>query len=412
MRRWSCSRRWPRRCPSEPDARLPARQRPPSSAPRRSASARRPASRRSTSPRARACSRSPRRGSQPADVDALFIAQPQDTLAGLSFAEYLGIQPKLTDNNRTGGSAFLLHLSHAALALDAGLCDVALIAYGSNQATATGKLQSTSRSSAYEAPYKPLRPISSYALAAARHMHQYGTTKRQLAEVAVAARRWAQLNPEAVARDPLAIDDVVNARMVSDPLGVRDCCLVTDGAAAIVMTRADRARDLSRAPGLRARRRIGRHARRHLVDARPDDDRRRAIRRARLRAGGRAAADIDVVQVYDAFTINTILFLEDLGFCAKGEGGAFVEGGRIAPGGALPVNTSGGGLSYCHPGMFGLFTIVESVRQLHGDAGERQVADARARARARQRRRAVEPGDRDLRHRIHALSHPRKGVQR
>jgi len=316
-------------------------------------------------------------GLQPADVDALYIAQPQDTLAGLSFAEYLGIQPKLTDNNRTGGSAFLLHLSHAALALDAGLCDVALIAYGSNQATATGKLQSTSRSSVYEAPYKPLRPISSYALAAARHMHQYGTTKRQLAEVAVAARRWALLNPEAVAREPLAIDSVVNARMVSDPLGVRDCCLVTDGAAAIVMTRADRARDLPTRPVyVLAAASAVTHA---DISSMPDLTTTGAAEsgaRAYAQAGVRPC-DIDVVQVYDAFTINTILFLEDLAFCAKGEGGAFVEDGRIAPGGALPVNTSGGGLSYCHPGMFGLFTIVESVRQLQGVAGDRQVPDAK-----------------------------------
>jgi acetyl-CoA acetyltransferase len=312
----------------------------------------------------------------PCDVDAVFIAQPQDTLAGLTFSEYLGIRPKITDNNRSGGSAFLLQLEHAALALDAGLCDVALIAYGSNQATASGTLVQTSRSSAYEAPYKPLRPISSYALAAARHMHRYGTTKRQLAEVAVAARRWAQLNPEAVARDELSLDSVVNARMVSDPLGVRDCCLVTDGAAAIVMTRAERAADRHAKPvyvlGAAA---AVTHA---DISSMPD----LAVTGA-AESGARAyaqagvgAAEIDVVQVYDAFTINTILFLEDLGFCAKGEGGAFVEGGRIAPGGALPVNTSGGGLSYCHPGMFGLFTLVESVRQLRGDAGERQVHSA------------------------------------
>src|SRR5258706_8618870 len=179
----------------------------------------------------------------PCDVDALFIAQPQDTLAGLTFSEYLGIRPKITDNTRSGGSAFLLKLEHAGLALEAGLCDVALIAYGSNQATASGALVQTSRSSTYEAPYRPLRPISSYALAAARHMHRYGTTKRQLAEVAVAARRWAQLNPEAVARDDLTLDAVVQARMVSDPLGTRDCCLVTAGAAAVVMVRADRAAD-------------------------------------------------------------------------------------------------------------------------------------------------------------------------
>ncbi|NRF72391.1 thiolase [Aquincola sp. S2] len=315
-------------------------------------------------------------GLAPRDVDALFIAQPQDTLATLSFAEYLGITPKISDNNRSGGSAFLLHLEHAALVLDAGLADVALIAYGSNQASAAGKLQQTSRPSVWEAPYKPLRPISSYALAAARHMHQYGTTKRQLAEVAVAARRWAQLNPEAVAREPLDLDTVVNARLVSDPLGVRDCCLVTDGAAAVVLVRAERARDHHARPAyLLAAASAVTHA---DIAAMPD----LTVTGAKL-SGARAYAqagvkpsDIDVVQVYDAFTINTLLFLEDLGFCAKGEGGAFVEGGRIAPGGVLPVNTSGGGLSYCHPGMFGLFTVVESVRQLRGECGERQVRGA------------------------------------
>jgi len=315
-------------------------------------------------------------GLKPSDVDALFIAQPQDTLAGLSFAEYLGIHPRLTDNNRTGGSAFLLHVAHAALALDAGLCDVALIAYGSNQATATGKLVSTVRPSIYEAPYKPLTPITSYALAAARHMHQYGTTKRQLAAVAVAARAWAKLNPEAFMRDELTLDDVVNARLVSDPLGLRDCCLVTDGAAAIVMTRADRARDHAQRPvyvlGAAS-------ATTHREIASMPDLTVTGARESGARAYAQAgvqAADIDVVQVYDAFTINTILFPEDLGFCAKGEGGSFVEGGRIAPGGALPVNTNGGGLSCCHPGMYGLFMLVESVRQLRAQAGERQVADA------------------------------------
>lgn len=316
-------------------------------------------------------------GLAPRDVDALFIAQPQDTLATLSFAEYLGITPKISDNNRSGGSAFLLHLEHAALVLDAGLADVALIAYGSNQASAAGKLQQTSRPSAWEAPYKPLRPISSYALAAARHMHQYGTTKRQLAEVAVAARRWAQLNPEAVAREPLELDTVVNARLVSDPLGVRDCCLVTDGAAAVVMVRADRARDHHARPAyLLAAASAVTHA---DIAAMPDLTVTGAAQsgaRAYAQAGMKPS-DIDVVQVYDAFTINTLLFIEDLGFCAKGEGGAFVEGGAIAPGGRLPVNTSGGGLSYCHPGMFGLFTIVESVRQLRGECGDRQVAGAR-----------------------------------
>ncbi|WP_341917795.1 acetyl-CoA acetyltransferase [Hydrocarboniphaga effusa] len=311
------------------------------------------------------------------DVDALFVAQPQDTLSGLSLPEYLGIRPKITDNNRSGGSAFLLHLEHAALALAAGYCDVALICYGSNQATASGALVQTSKNAFWDAQYKPLRPISAYALAAARHMHEYGTSKRQLAEVAVAARRWAQLNPEAYARDDLSIDDVVNARLISDPLGLRDCCLVTDGAAAIVLTRADRARDCKRKPiSVLAAASAVTHA---DISSMPDLTVTGAVEsgaRAYAQAGVKPS-DIDVVQVYDAFTINTLLFLEDLGFCPKGEGGRFVEDGAIAPGGKRAVNTSGGGLSYCHPGMFGLFLLVESVRQLRGECGARQISNAR-----------------------------------
>jgi len=312
-----------------------------------------------------------------ADVDGLFFCHPTDTMGGLSFAQYLGIRPKVTDNNRTGGSAFQTYVEHAAYLLDAGAIDCALIAYGSNQATATGKLVSTVQPMRYEAPYRPLNPVSSYALAAARYMHQYGATREQLGEVALAARKWAMLNPEAFKRDALTMDDYLASRMVSDPLSVLDCCLVTDGAAAVVMTRADRARNLKRPP-IKV---MGAAAETHHREIGWLED---LTITAAARSGARAyrraglePADIDVVQVYDAFTINTILFLEDLGFCPKGEGARFVQDGRIAPGGALPVNTNGGGLSCCHPGMYGLFPIVEAVRQLRGEAGDRQVADAR-----------------------------------
>jgi len=312
-----------------------------------------------------------------ADVDGLFFCHPADTMGGLSFAQYLGIRPKVTDNNRTGGSAFQTYVEHAAYLLDAGAIDCALIAYGSNQATAAGKLVSTVQPMRYEAPYRPLNPVSSYALAAARYMHQYGATREQLGEVALAARKWAMLNPEAFRRDALTMDDYLASRMVSDPLSVLDCCLVTDGAAAVVMTRADRARDLKRSP-IKV---MGAAAETHHREIGWLED---LTVTAAARSGARAyrraglePADIDVVQVYDAFTINTILFLEDLGFCPKGEGARFVQDGRIAPGGALPVNTNGGGLSCCHPGMYGLFPIVEAVRQLRGEAGDRQVADAR-----------------------------------
>ncbi len=314
-------------------------------------------------------------GLTPADVDGLFFCHPTDTFGGLSFAQYLGIHPKITDNNRVGGSAFQAYIEQAAFLLDAGMIDVALIAFGNNQATATGKLSSTILPMTYETPYKPINPVSSYALAAARHMHQYGTTQEQLGAVALAARGWAQLNPEAFKRDPLDMDTYMASRTVSSPLKVLDCCLVTDGAAAIVLTRADKARDLTANPiavlgaaSATTHREIAWMSDLTVTAAKDSGARAYA-------AAGVTAKDIDVVQVYDAFTINTILFLEDLGFCPKGEGGRFVEDGRIAPGGDLAVNTNGGGLSCCHPGMYGMFTLVEAIRQLRGECGERQAKD-------------------------------------
>ena len=179
-------------------------------------------------------------------VDAVFGSLPGNAnpLSGLLIAEMLGLQPKITDNNRTGGSTFLSYTLMAAMALKEGLCETALIFYGSNQRTASGKLISSVKPFVYEAPYAPIFPATSYALAASRHMHEYGTTREQLAAVAVAARAWANLNPEAFMRGPLSIADVLGSRMVSSPLTVRDCCLVTDGGAALVMTTAARARDL------------------------------------------------------------------------------------------------------------------------------------------------------------------------
>ncbi len=315
-------------------------------------------------------------GLKPGDVDGLFIGLPDDFLSGLTLAEYLGIQPRVTENNRTGGSAFLTHAMWAALAIEAGQCDVALIAYGSNQRTASGGLVSAMRPTAYEAPYKLGRPVGAYALATSRYMHEYGLKREQLGEVALAARKWAQLNPDAFMRDPLTMEEYMKSRMVSDPISVRDCCLVTDGAAAVVMVSAERAKHLAKRPvyllGAAA-------ATDHRdITSMPDLTTTAAVHsgaRAFAQAGVKPA-DIDVVELYDAFTINTVLFLEDLGFCKKGEGGAFVEGGRIAPGGELPVNTNGGGLSCVHPGMYGLFTMVEATQQLMGLAGDRQVANA------------------------------------
>jgi len=312
-------------------------------------------------------------GKTVADVDGLFVSTSVHGMAVISAAEYLGIHPRFANGSTIGGSSFVAHMLTAALALEAGLCDTALIAYGSNQRTASGKLVSLSEPQPFEAVHKPLFPISAYAMAAARHMHEFGTMRTHLAEVAVAARRWAQLNPDAYRRTPLTIEEVLAARMVSDPLSVLDCCLVTDGAAAIVMTRADAAKDAPHAPAYL----LGCAASlSHRQIAQMEDLTVTAARDSGARAYAMAKlgpADIDVVELYDAFTINTILFLEDLGFCAKGEGGAFVSGGAIAPGGRLPVNTNGGGLSCVHPGMYGLLLVVEAVQQLRGAAGARQV---------------------------------------
>jgi len=317
-------------------------------------------------------------GLTPADIDGVFSTLPEDPFSAMSVPEYLGIRPKVVDSTRTGGSAFQVQAMWAALALEAGLCNAALICYGSNQRSGAGGLvRSGGTPFAYEAVFKPRNPTTSYALAAQRHMHQYGTSREQLAEVAVAARQWARLNPDAFSRDPLSIDDVLGSRMVSDPLTVRDCCLVTDGAAAVVMTRADRARDLPR-PAVYL---LGAaSATWHRNISTLDDLTVTAATEAAPRAFAQAGVtpeDIDVVELYDAFTINTILFLEDLGFCPKGEGGRFVADGATAPGGRLPVNTNGGGLSCAHPGMYGLFTMVEAATQLRGAAGDRQVRGAR-----------------------------------
>lgn len=307
------------------------------------------------------------------DIDGLCAATSTHAFPTLTMAEYLGIKPTFFDGTNVGGSSFEMHVLQAAMALEAGLCNTVLICYGSNQRTAGGKLISMSEPQWHETPYEPRHPITAYALAASRHMHQYGTTRTQLADIAVAARRWAAMNPMAFARGPLTREDVLKARMVSDPLSARDCCLVTDGGAAVVMVRADRAKDFPHKPvyflgggGAHSHRSITQM--KDLTTSVAAESGPRAFAMA-----GLAPKDCDLVMLYDAFTITTLMFLEDLGFCPKGEGGRFVEGGTIAPGGKLAVNTSGGGLSCVHPGMYGLFLIHEAVTQIRGRAGERQL---------------------------------------
>jgi acetyl-CoA acetyltransferase len=310
------------------------------------------------------------------DVDGLFCATTQARTSGLSLAEYLGISPAYIDTTILGGSSFEFHVAHAAAALQFGLCRVALIAYGSTQRSVGRRQASVRETNPYETPFHPFLPATAYALAASRHMHAFGTTREQLAEVAVAARKWALLNPSAWEKKPLSIPEVLGARMISYPFTVRDICLVTDGGGAVVMTAAERAVSLKKPPVYVLG--VGAAITHANISSMPDLTVTGALESGRqsFLMAGLKAPEIDVVELYDAFTINTILFLEDLGFCAKGEGGRFVEGGRIAPGGALPVNTNGGGLSYCHPGMYGLLLLIEAVRQLRGECGARQVAGA------------------------------------
>jgi len=309
------------------------------------------------------------------DIDAVFCAASQVRMGPLALCEYLGIKPKYFDGTQIGGSSFMAHVAHAQAALEHGLCEVALIAYGSTQRSVSRAAASPREYNPYESPYRPFMPSSAYAMAAARHMHQYGTTREQLAEVAVAARQWALMNPKAWEKEPLTIEQVLNARMVSYPFTVRDCCLVLDGGGAIILTTAARAKSLKRKPVYVLG--TGEALSHANISSMPDltvtaaaESGPRAFRMA-----GVKPADVDMISLYDAFTITPILFLEDLGFCPKGEGGRFVSGGAIAPGGKYAVNTSGGGLSYCHPGMYGLLVMIEAIRQVRGECGERQVKD-------------------------------------
>ena len=314
-----------------------------------------------------------------ADIDGLCTASVLSTMWPMPVIEYLGLNPSFIDGTMLGGSSFIAHLMPAMLALAAGQCNAVLVCYGSTQRSGTMNRAAVAAArrqmdpQPYEMPYDPVFPVAAYALAASRHMAQYGTTRRQLAAVAVAARDWARLNPGAFERSPLSIDDVLSARMIAEPLTVRDCCLVTDGAGAFVLVRSDRAKSMPKPPVFVLGTATAVWHRQ--ISSMPD----LTVTAARqsgataFAMAGMTPKDVQVCALYDAFTINTLLFLEDLGFCAKGDGGPFIESGAISPGGRLPVNTNGGGLSCTHPGMYGIFALIEAAQQLRGEAGERQV---------------------------------------
>jgi acetyl-CoA acetyltransferase len=302
----------------------------------------------------------------------------------VTLAEYFRIDHTYIDGTMTGGSSFEFHMQHAAAAIRDGLCETILITYGSDQVSRMGRMLGTGGftrgtekvggPAAYEAPYGNSL-VGSYAMAAQRHMHEYGTTSEQLGEIAAGVREFAGLNPNAMYRDPITAEDVVSSRMIADPLHKLDCCVISDGGGALIVTTAERARDLKQPPAYI----LGAAgAQTHWnISQMPDFTVTAATKSGPIafERAGVTPADIDTINFYDSFTITALLLLEDLGFCPKGEGGKFVQEGHLRRGGDLPLNTDGGGLSSCHPGMRGIFLLIESVRQLRGQAGEAQVPD-------------------------------------
>ena len=329
------------------------------------------------------------------DVDAVYDAMEAGTatdpthLSGLHISEYMGFRPRVIDTTAVGGSSYEAHVGHAKREMEAGRVKVAVLTYGSLARTAARKpddrnFSSLTPNASLEVPFG-LSLVGNYALVAKRHMHQYGTTPEQLAEIAVTARHHALNNPVAVDSlsrgqtkevKALTTADVMASRMIADPLHLLDCCLITDGAGAIVLVSKELTPDLPKPPVWV----LGAGESPKFLTNTSDITVSGALESGRAAFGeaGVRPAEIDVAMMYDSFTITTLIGLEDLGFCAKGEGGAFVEGGRLnydSPG-ALALNTDGGGLSSNHPGMRGIFLLIEAARQLRGESTS-QVPDAR-----------------------------------
>ncbi|HUS60855.1 MAG TPA: acetyl-CoA acetyltransferase [Acidimicrobiales bacterium] len=320
-----------------------------------------------------------------ADVDGICSAEAG--MGAMGLAEHLGVRPTWIDSTMTGGSSYEVHLEHAAAAIALGQAEVIVSVYASTPHSDRKRARERSGGGAgmrgrpggmypgmaWEGPFGLRMPIGAYALAASRHMHEFGTTPEQLAQIAVSTRDWATKNPRARFQDPLTIDEVLASEMVCSPLHKLDCCLQTDGAGAFVMVSAERAKDLRKPPVYVLG--TGTCTTHSIISQMPilTTTGTAVSGKKAMAMAGVGHADVDLLMLYDSFTITTLLLLEDLGFCEKGEGGAFVEGGALGPGGSLPTNTNGGGLSYTHPGMYGMFLIVEAVKQLRGEAEARQL---------------------------------------
>ncbi len=312
------------------------------------------------------------------DVDGIASSGMAGGMGIISLCDYLNLQPNYIDSTSVGGASFLFHLAHAAAAVNAGLCNVCAVVFGSTVASRPAGGMGAGGADPcdqYEVPFG-VTTVNAYAMIAQRHMHDYGTTPEQLAEIAVTMRLHASMNPAAKYREPITIEDVLKSRYIATPLHLLDCCIISDGGGCVLVTSAERARGMKKKPvyllgaGETARHTSAGH--RDFLEIAAHQSGKLAFERA-----GVTHKDIDMAMIYDSFTITVLTQLENLGFCKRGEGGAFVQGGRLRFDGELPINTDGGGLSSCHPMMRGMFLLIEATKQLRGECGPRQVKDCK-----------------------------------
>ncbi len=303
------------------------------------------------------------------DIDGVACAGESPT----GIAHYLGIVPTWVDGTSVGGCSFMLHVRHAAAAINEGLCETVLITHGESGRSGVGRGgfrgSPSSLSGQFESPYCGMGPTTAFTLPFLRYMKDTGTTLEQLAMVAVVQREWAAMNPRASYRDPLTVQDVMQDRMIAYPFTKTECCLVTDGGGALILTSASRAKDFPQKPVYILG--TGESVESPMISQMEDFTSSRAFRVSAAKAFSEAGithADVDHVMIYDAFAHLPFYGLEDMGFCKQGEAGPFIAERHTAPGGALPLNTNGGGLSYMHSGMYGMVALQESVRQLRGIA--------------------------------------------
>jgi acetyl-CoA acetyltransferase len=308
-------------------------------------------------------------GISAADIDGVATAGESP----VAIAHYLGITPSWLDGTAVGGCSFMIHVRHAVAAIRAGLCKTVLVTHGESGRSRTGKaprvMNPASLQGQFELPYGPVGPPTLFTLPVLRYMKDTGLTHEQLAMVAVVQREWAAKNPRASHRDPISVEDVLASRMIAYPFHLLECCLVTDGGGALILTASERVVDFPTKPvhviG------TGESGETPMVSQMQDLTSSKAFRvsgKAAFAEAGIGASDVDHLMIYDAFAHLPIYGLEDLGFVGRGEAGAFIAERNTAPGGVLPLNTNGGGLSYMHSGMYGMYALQESVRQLRGSA--------------------------------------------